>query len=546
MREERWQSGVGRVSRESLNLFPGPRRMQTTKYGVVDLFAGPGGLAEGFSAVRSSSGSRVFDIRLSVEKDPAAHKTLLMRSFLRQFEHEFPQEYYDFLSDPEREPDWAALYPHEFQRAHDEARLLELGTPPADREVSQRIRRIRSEYGDRTILIGGPPCQAYSLVGRARNKGVAGYVPEQDHRHFLYRTYISVLMQLKPAAFVMENVKGMLSSVVDGGQIFQHVLDDLRKCGYDLVAISPRDLVADDPAPSDFIVQAEDFGVPQRRHRVIVVGIRRSLDLEPARIPFEEPVSETRPEASALAVLKGLPKLRSGLSRGEDNYELWSNELISRAKICMTLPGLDSRLKKRFAEVHSLANQGRAPRSRQSTRYTKTTTACPERLRRWLTDDRLAVLPNHETRGHMPADLSRYLFASVFAEVHQRSPRATEFPNELAPHHRNWKSGKFSDRFTVQTWNAPSSTITSHISKDGHYFIHPDPLQCRSLTVREAARLQTFPDNYLFRGNRTEQYVQVGNAVPPFLASILARRVLNLLSSVEASAPKARRAVGAA
>jgi DNA (cytosine-5)-methyltransferase 1 len=135
----------------------------------------------------------------------------------------------------------------------------------------------------------------------------------------------------------------------------------------------------------------------------------------------------------------------------------------------------------------------------------------------------------------MPADLARYAFAAVFAEELERSPKASEYPDALAPRHRNWTTGKFADRFRVQRWGEPSTTVTSHISKDGHYFIHPDPLQCRSLTVREAARLQTFPDNYVFLGNRTEQFVQVGNAVPPLLARRIAGSVHVLLQSGNSS-----------
>ena len=126
----------------------------------------------------------------------------------------------------------------------------------------------------------------------------------------------------------------------------------------------------------------------------------------------------------------------------------------------------------------------------------------------------------------MPSDLGRYLFASGFAQVRGYSPKAADFPLELSPDHRNWHTGVFNDRFRVQLATEASTTVTSHISKDGHYFIHPDPTQCRSLTVREAARLQIFPDNYFFLGNRTQQYVQVGNAVPPFLARQIAELVL--------------------
>ena len=149
----------------------------------------------------------------------------------------------------------------------------------------------------------------------------------------------------------------------------------------------------------------------------------------------------------------------------------------------------------------------------------------------WVRDGRLDVWLQHEARSHMASDLARYFYAATFTTVNGRSPKGhADFSLAgLAPAHKNWRSGKFVDRFRVQQSDRPSSTVTSHIAKDGHYFIHFDPIQCRSLTVREAARLQTFPDNYFFQGNRTEQYHQVGNAVPPLLAREIASICKTLL-----------------
>ena len=150
---------------------------------------------------------------------------------------------------------------------------------------------------------------------------------------------------------------------------------------------------------------------------------------------------------------------------------------------------------------------------------------------RWFHDSRLRGACNHSTRAHIAADLWRYFFAACFAKTRRKSPLLTDFPEHLLPNHRNATNVQeedevdFADRFRVQVKERPSTTVTAHIAKDGHYFIHPDPLQCRSLTVREAARLQTFPDNYFFLGPRTSQYQQVGNAVPPLLARQLAKVV---------------------
>jgi len=265
------------------------------KFAVVDLFAGPGGLAEGFSAVSDSAGHRPFKVVLSVEKEKAAHSTLLLRTFLRQFEGKFPDQYYAFLKNGTPEPDWATLYPDQWKRATEDAQLLELGQGEADKLLVAKIDQVRKLYGKNTILIGGPPCQAYSLVGRARNRGIAGYIPEEDPKHFLYKNYIDILTRLRPAAFVMENVKGMLSSSINDGLIFKKVLSDLRSAGdgYRLVSLTPRvraqaDLIETMPLPTDFIIRSEDFGLPQARHRVIVVGIRKDVLDNPIAVRLEQ------------------------------------------------------------------------------------------------------------------------------------------------------------------------------------------------------------------------------------------------------------------
>ncbi len=259
-------------------------RIIKPKFAVVDLFAGPGGLAEGFSSVTSANGAHPFRIALSIEKEAAAHSTLLLRSFLRQFDGEFPQEYYSFLKRGFDEPNWQAVYPRQWSCAKEDALQLELGLSGTEKILDGRIDDIKARYGDDTILIGGPPCQAYSLVGRSRNQGIKGYKAENDPKHFLYKEYIRILNRLKPAAFVMENVKGLLSSSVNKERIFERILSDLEAAGgpegYQMVALAPKrgnrpDLLPGDLRPTDFIVRGEDFGLPQARHRVIVIGIQR-------------------------------------------------------------------------------------------------------------------------------------------------------------------------------------------------------------------------------------------------------------------------------
>ena len=482
-------------------------------------------------------GHAPFRIGISVEKEAAAHRTLRLRAFLREYGTRhggLPKEYIDFHAGLTTEPDWSAVDGEAWQQASREARALELGTDAAAAAIDDAICELGRRYDD-TVLIGGPPCQAYSLVGRVRSRGVSGYVPEEDARHYLFREYIRVLDRLRPAAFVMENVKGMLSSTVESRLVFEMLMEDLSSLGtghghhYELRAIGIEDGRAglQEPArPSDFIVRAEEFGVPQRRHRVIIVGIRSDLAGRADGAGIDV-VGGTRTVRDAIGTL---PALRSGISRGLDDPAAWQGKVRDAARLLAgILEGRDHRvLRDGFLSVLERM-QDSAPLNRASTLLPDDYGTSNDELLQWIERRELRAIAQHETRGHMASDLGRYLFAAVFGAVRGCSPRAADFPLVLSPDHRNWHSGDFNDRFRVQLADEASTTVTSHISKDGHYFIHPDPIQCRSLTVREAARLQTFPDDYLFVGNRTQQYVQVGNAVPPFLARQIAVLVLSTL-----------------
>lgn len=497
-------------------------------YQVIDLFAGPGGLAEGFSSVRTGR-HQPFEIALSVEKEASAHSTLRLRAFLRQFPGALPSEYLDFLAGKSKQPDWAKLYPDQWTAADAHALKLELGTETA----AEALAPVLAELAEKdTIVIGGPPCQAYSVVGRVRNKSNQGYEARDDARHFLYREYIRILKAVRPVAFVMENVKGLLTSRVDGVRILDLVLADLRAAGgapdsYRLVALSPppgSDLFEDGPAVGeDFVIRSERHGVPQARHRMIIVGVRAD-HAEALGVHAGESLMpvQARSGVSVEQVLSGLPALRSGLT-GTTDFQAWRDAVVDGMDtVISAIEDSDN------ADVRAISTEATRLRDafwmrcpvlpRSAVTGEGPGSDCPADLAAWLKGKAGGRIANHASRAHMASDLARYFFAAVYGAVHGVSPKAPAFPAALAPEHRNWDTGHFRDRFRVQVEGRPSTTITSHISKDGHYFIHPDPLQCRALTVREAARLQTFPDDYIFLGNRTEQYVQVGNAVPPFLA----------------------------
>lgn len=515
---------------------------------VIDLFAGPGGLGEGFSAYKpegKSSGG--FRIRMSVEKEASAHKTLSLRALYRLLNGSGDVRHYHqyFAGHTDR-----AELIDRVSDAWEEANIESLGGPKAlgeDNElIHKRLRELAKEKaGEPWVVIGGPPCQAYSLAGRSRNKGIKGYKAEADNRHFLYQEYLEVLSIIQPDVFVMENVKGILTSQVGGARIFPSIKKDLKNPAkavrgvrahgkqYKIYSFVAKPEASDSvenyySEDSDYIIRAESIGVPQARHRVILLGVCTDISREPKLIRQQDPVNIE-------AVLAGLPLLRSKLSKREDGPEAWRQVIKEQARSIIRELGQTGGYGELSScvQINSEVVKFDSPtvsRKRASNPFSST---IPRGLKDWLNNDPPEVFRNHESRGHMDSDLGRYLFSACWAKTFSIAdapiPKASDFPNCLAPAHANWKSGHFADRFRVQREGRPATTVTSHISKDGHYFIHYDPTQCRALTVREAARIQTFPDNYLFEGNRTQQYVQVGNAVPPFLAKHLAGVVFDLI-----------------
>ena len=498
--------------------------MEISPYPVVDLFAGPGGLGEGFAAATGSKCQNPppprFFVLASIEKDAWAHRTLLLRHFFRNFPHgEAPEAYYRYLDGAITSAELFASHPTASRHAEESALHLTLGPKNHD-----RVRKIIADRLANTtfwVLVGGPPCQAYSLAGRSRMQRMDGF--ERDERHFLYREYLKVIGEHRPPIFVMENVKGLLSATHNGESIFRMIWRDLqnpRRALGDLKNGSPRYelhglycpfTLFGSAQPGDFVVRSEQHGIPQNRHRVFIVGIRSDLNIEPPQLTPEEPPTVEQ-------TIGGLPKIRGGITGEPDTPDAWRKAILSLEKMNFESHPHAQVIRSELASLFKFAQDSL---QRKENSYPVRSADTGGAIA-FMHDPRVRTLIGHESRAHMPSDLRRYAFAAAFAKTQGRSPKLYDFPPALLPAHRNIVNGvvgkNFVDRFRVQLPNQQASTITAHMAKDGHYYIHYDPAQCRSLTVREAARLQTFPDNYKFEGPRTEQYRQIGNAVPPYLA----------------------------
>ena len=524
---------------------------------VIDLFAGPGGLGEGFSALKKG---REFEIKLSIEMDEYAHQTLQLRSFFRQFPSPGKRaDYYRYVRGEITRSELFRLHPTYAKRAKLEAWHHTLGS---DRQkVRDNINTALRGVGDGPwVLIGGPPCQAYSVVGRSRmlsERGIAeakrkGRSFDSDPRQLLYIEYLRVIAEHAPPVFVMENVRGLLSAKANGESVFRRILRDLEnpddvasEYGFELNQNGLKYRVApafasgqqikmredrDVGDPREYLVKAEEHGVPQARHRIILIGTRQSPG-DPVRY---EPNGDKHPESrvSVGDAISDLPRLRSRLSsKAGDNFQRWVSHASSPGRSLLNVGPVGGLTAEVISSIRDASSSLQAEAPDEVGTEFMPGELDGNRLEHWYYDQNLGGVLNHVTRSHMGSDLGRYFFAAAFASRLKRSPTLQDFPEVLMPDHASAGSrAAFADRFRVQVRDRPATTVTSHISKDGHAFIHYDESQSRSLTVREAARLQTFPDNYFFEGPRTSQYAQVGNAVPPLLAREIAKVVAHTLA----------------
>jgi DNA (cytosine-5)-methyltransferase 1 len=406
------------------------------KYNFIDLFAGAGGLSEGF--IRAG-----FNPIAHVEMNPDACNTLKTRTAFHYLKEKGRvNEYYEYLKgEITRDELWSKIPQH-------------LISSVINKEISpETLPQIFSiidkelQKKDVDIVIGGPPCQAYSVAGRARKN------MDDDPRNHLYKHYVEFLKRYKPKMFVFENVPGILSA--SNGKYLEKIFSAVKEQGYEL---------------EKNVLNAKDFNVLQDRKRVIIIGWRKDLKLQYPKFDIKEVQYEVLKH-----LFSDLPKLKSG--QGEWNATKYIKKTNSYLESSGIRNGID-------------------------------------------------FTTQHIARYNNENDLEIYRIAVEKWINENKRLNYSELPERLI-RHNNTKT--FTNRFQVVNHKGVSHTVVAHICADGHYYIHPDINQNRSITVREAARIQSFPDDYFFESSRTAAFKQIGNAVPVLMAEGIAKKIMEMI-----------------
>lgn len=393
---------------------------------IIDLFAGAGGLSEGF---RRNN----FDIVAHVEMDKDASYTLKTReAYYYCKNNDIMNIYIDYINKKISREKFYSYIPMDILNKVINEEISNTTLPKIFNDIDNLLD------GENILgIIGGPPCQAYSIAGRSRMKDKM----KNDPRNYLYLYYLEFIKKYQPNFFVFENVQGILSA--KNGTIFEDIKNRMTKLGYNI----------------DYkLLDSNDFGVVQHRKRIIIIGYKQELNLN---YPQFEKFNN---HYDIKELFEDLPKLKAGETN--NHYKSATNECLNKLKI---------------------------------------------------RDDNWDSLTYNQSRNLNDNDKEIYKIC-----IKNKNIKYDKLPNNLIKHNNK---EAFLDRFKVVEYDKPSHTMVAHISKDGHHYIHPDIKQCRSLTVREAARIQSFPDDYYFESSRTSAYKQIGNAVPVFMAEQIAKKI---------------------
>lgn len=434
-----------------LNYLSANAHKTSMSFRFLDLFAGAGGLSEGFIQAGYTPVAHV-------EMDKAACNTLRTRAVFHELDKsdEGRKVYCDYLRG---KIDRNQLYGQVAASVTDSVIQQAIGADTID-AIFNHIDRLNDNKSI-DIVIGGPPCQAYSVVGRSR----VGEKMKDDSRNYLFEYYVEFLKKYQPKFFVFENVTGLYSAKdKEGNRYYDKVRNALESAGYHL---------------SERVYKTEDYGLPQKRRRVIIIGTR--FDLPVPTIMIQQ--NDESPKIKD--ILGDLKRIQGG-----------EGDIRSNGRA-----------------------QGR-------------------KVDKWLVEnhiaDKIYPVTFHQSRPVNEHDKDIYRrVVEAWEDGQRRFNYATDLPADMQTH-KNIRS--FTDRFKVVDGESTSSqTVVAHISKDGHYYIHYDKEQNRSLTPREAARLQTFPDNYFFesattKDGRAAAFRQIGNAVPVMLARKIAESLLPFIS----------------
>lgn len=411
---------------------------------IIDLFSGAGGLTEGFR------NPLFFNLLAHVEIDRAACKTLKVRDAYYYLKKSNKLDfYYDYITGKITHKEFISKIP-----TKETAKVINLGI--TEDTMNEIFSRIDTNANGMKVhgIIGGPPCQAYSTIGRARNDRNKS----QDERIYLYKYYIEFLEKYNPDFFVFENVKGLLSFTdLDGSKLIDKILNEfsnIKEKGHYKINVK--------------LVNCSDYGVPQNRERLIIFGQKSKLGACDFFNWLEE-FKETPPIVNEL--FRDMPKVKHGETNNKYS-NLQPIEYVTKNIRTKNVP--------------------------------VTQNICR---------------PNNKN------DLEIYKIVAKEKQKN-RNVKYSDLPQELITHK---KSNIFLDRFKAINGKGFSHTIVAHIAKDGHYYIHPDVLQNRSITVREAARIQTFPDDFFFEDSRTAAFKQIGNAVPPHFSKVISKAIVENL-----------------